>query len=150
MNKQYLIYLDVCCLNRPFDDWKQDRNCLEGEAIIEIFKKFSLSNYQLINSEAIEAELKRMTNLDKLKEIKKLLKIAKFKVRLNQEIDERSQEIKKLGFGIYDSFHIACAEYAKVDILLTTDDRFLKKAVRYSKVLKIREENPVSWLMNDF
>ncbi len=29
----YKIYLDVCCLNRPFDDWTQERIRLEGEAI---------------------------------------------------------------------------------------------------------------------
>ncbi|BAY02118.1 hypothetical protein ACOWPH_21415 [Anabaena sp. PCC 7938] len=36
MNKQYRIYLDVCCLNRPFDDQTQWRTRLETEAILEI------------------------------------------------------------------------------------------------------------------
>ncbi|HPZ08922.1 MAG TPA: hypothetical protein PL110_12455 [Candidatus Eremiobacteraeota bacterium] len=30
------IYLDTCCLNRPFDDQTQDRNRLEAEAIMII------------------------------------------------------------------------------------------------------------------
>ena len=30
------IYLDACCLNRPFDDQSQDRVRLEAEAILLI------------------------------------------------------------------------------------------------------------------
>ena len=30
------IYLDTCCLNRPFDDQTQDRIRLEAEAVILI------------------------------------------------------------------------------------------------------------------
>ena len=32
------IYLDVCCINRPFDDQNQDRIHLEAEAVISILK----------------------------------------------------------------------------------------------------------------
>jgi hypothetical protein len=33
------IYLDVCCLNRPFDDQRQDRIRLEAEAIERILDR---------------------------------------------------------------------------------------------------------------
>lgn len=36
MNQKYLSYLDVCCLNRPFDDQTQLRIKLETQAILEI------------------------------------------------------------------------------------------------------------------
>ncbi|MGK7919936.1 MAG: hypothetical protein AB4080_08000 [Trichodesmium sp.] len=36
MTKSYLIYLDVCCLNRPFDNQTQPRIKLETQAILEI------------------------------------------------------------------------------------------------------------------
>ncbi|OLT59416.1 PIN domain-containing protein [Moorena bouillonii] len=150
MAESYLIYLDVCCLNRPFDDWRQDRIRLEGQTILDIFKRFSSEEWKLVSSEAIEAELNRMVNLDKLDRIRKLLQVAENKRILTEEIDKRSQEIEKLGFGLYDSFHIACAETAKVDVLLTTDDRLLKKAIKYSHLLKVKLDNPVTWLMNTF
>ncbi|PMB51602.1 hypothetical protein CEN39_14370 [Fischerella thermalis CCMEE 5201] len=150
MAESYLIYLDVCCLNRPFDDWRQDRIRLEGQIILDIFKRFYSGEWKLVSSEAIEAELKRMVNLDKLDRIRELLQVAENKIILTEEIDKRSQEIEKLGFGLYDSFHIACAESAKLDVLLTTDDRFLKKAIKYSHLLKIKLDNPVTWLMNTF
>jgi predicted nucleic acid-binding protein len=150
MAKSYLIYLDVCCLNRPFDDWRQDRIRLEGQTILDIFKRFYSGEWKLVSSEAIEAELKRMVNLEKLDRIRELLQVAENKIILTEEIDKRSQEIEKLGFGLYDSFHIACAETAKIDVLLTTDDRLLKKAIKYSHLLKIKLDNPVTWLMNTF
>jgi hypothetical protein len=46
MAKSYLIYLDVCCLNRPFDDWTQERIRLEGQTILDIFKRFYLRKIQ--------------------------------------------------------------------------------------------------------
>jgi hypothetical protein len=33
---EFLIYLDVCCLNRPFDDQTQERIRLEAEAVLHI------------------------------------------------------------------------------------------------------------------
>ncbi|AFZ54698.1 MULTISPECIES: PIN domain-containing protein [Cyanobacterium] len=143
------IYLDVCCLNRPFDDWSYERNRLEGESVTSILQLFNSEQYKLVSSEVVEVELRKMKNLDKLKQIKNLLKKADHTIILNQEIDARSQELEKLGFGLYDSFHIASAEYAMVDVLLTTDDRLLKKALKYQDLLKVKLDNPVIWLMNN-
>lgn len=146
----HLNYLDVCCLNRPFDDWSYDRNRLEGEAVIKIFKQVKSGKYKLVSSEAIQAELIKMTNFNKLKSIKKLLKLVDYEIILNEEIDKRFQELEKLGFSLYDSFHVACAECAKIDILLTTDDRLLKKGIKHRNILQIQLKNPVTWLMNSF
>ncbi|REJ60649.1 MAG: hypothetical protein DWQ56_05520 [Microcystis aeruginosa DA14] len=49
-----------------------------------------------------------------------------------------------LGFDLYDSFHIACAEYARIDVLLTTDDRLLRKAIKYSKLLQVIKRESMS------
>jgi predicted nucleic acid-binding protein len=146
----YKIYLDVCCLNRPFDDWTQERIRLEGEAILSIMECIRVRKWQLVTSEAIEVELEKMRNLDKLENILKLLEFATIAINIDEEIDLRSQQLENLGFGLYDSFHIACAEVAQVNILLSTDDRLLKKALRHQGVLKIALDNPVIWLMNIF
>jgi hypothetical protein len=37
-------------------------------------------------------------------------------------------------------------EKAQVDVLLTTDDKFLKKGIQNSDTLTVRIMNPVSWL----
>ncbi len=132
MSSQYKIYLDVCCLNRPFDSWQQDRVRLEAEAVLAILERIRDKHWQLISSEVIEAELKRLPNPDKLANILNLLALVSDRVVLNDAIDQRSQRLEELGFGLYDAFHIACAEQSKVDVLLTTDDRLLKLAMRYN------------------
>ncbi len=153
MDKQevnYKIYLDVCCLNRPFDDWTQERIRLEGEAILSIMERIRARQWRLITSEPITVELEKMRNLDKLENILKLLEFAVITINIDEEVDVRSQQLENLGFGLYDSFHIACAEVAQADILLSTDDRLLKNSVRHQGLLKISVDNPVSWLMNTY
>jgi len=41
--------------------------------------------------------------------------------------------------------HLACAEQAQVDVLLTTDDRFLRRVQRGLGNSAIKVENPVNW-----
>jgi hypothetical protein len=41
--------------------------------------------------------------------------------------------------------HLACAEQAQVDGLLTTDDRFIRRVHRGLGDSAIRVENPVNW-----
>ena len=48
------IYLDVCCLNRPFDDQTQGRIHLEAESILTILSLCEMRNWRLLNSEIIE------------------------------------------------------------------------------------------------
>ena len=48
---------------------------------------------------------------------------------------------------LYDALHLACAEQATVDIFLTTDDRVLRIATRYTAQLKVRVANPLDWLL---
>ncbi|MEB3279441.1 MAG: hypothetical protein VKK42_11035 [Lyngbya sp.] len=88
------IYLDVCCLNRPFDDWTQERIRLEGEAILNIIGRIPSRGWQLIVSEAIAAELEKMTNLEKLESIRDLLQTASVFVTLDEGVDKRSQELE--------------------------------------------------------
>jgi predicted nucleic acid-binding protein len=42
----------------------------------------------------------------------------------------RGRSLHDLGYGLFDALHLACAKEAAVDALLTTDDRFLRKALR--------------------
>jgi len=51
--KKYKIYLDVCCLNRPFDDQSQDRIKLEAEAIIMILFRIEREEWIFTGSEVI-------------------------------------------------------------------------------------------------
>ncbi|CDM92376.1 MULTISPECIES: type II toxin-antitoxin system VapC family toxin [Limnospira] len=144
------IYLDVCCLNRPFDDWSQERIRIEGEAVLNILHRINAQGWQLIMSETIAAELEKMSDLEKLENIREILNLATTVVEIDDAINIRSQELELLGFGLYDAFHVASAERIKADVLLTTDDRLLKKASNNQDGLRVKVSNPVNWLMTIF
>jgi len=62
-------------------------------------------------------------------------------------VEERSRQLEDLGFALFDSFHVACAEAAGADIFLSTDDRLLKTARRCGDQLNVTIGNPVVWLI---
>jgi hypothetical protein len=51
------VYLDVCCLNRPFDDQTQDRIRLEAEAVTLILGHFEAKEWDWIGSDAVNLEI---------------------------------------------------------------------------------------------
>ena len=51
------IYLDACCLNRPFDDQRQPRIRLEAEAISLILQNFHQRKWEWIGSDILVYEL---------------------------------------------------------------------------------------------
>ena len=52
---------------------------------------------------------------------------------------------ERLGLRPFDSLHLACAEFAQADVLLTTDKKFIRQAEQLN--LKTRVVNPLVWLM---
>jgi hypothetical protein len=50
------IYLDVCCLNRPFDDQRQERIRLEAEAVPLILGRCEAGAWQWVSSAVVEEE----------------------------------------------------------------------------------------------
>lgn len=68
--------------------------------------------------------------------------------RLDDRALARAEELEAMGLLGMDAFHLALAERAGVDVFLTTDDRFLRRAVRVQKRVRVRVENPLEWLHN--
>jgi hypothetical protein len=58
------VYLDACCLNRPFDDQSQPRVRLEAEAISIILEKLHQNEWEWIGSEILLYELGQNPDLD--------------------------------------------------------------------------------------
>jgi predicted nucleic acid-binding protein len=143
------IYLDVCCLNRPFDDHQQDRVRLESEAVLTILTRCQAKTYTLLNSEVIDVGISKIPDNDRQEKVRLLSSISQNYLVVNEKIERRASEIQELSFRPYDALHIACAEMARADAFLTTDDRLLHKAANRKHFLKVRLENPVKWLMED-
>lgn len=139
------IYMDVCCLNRPFDDLSQERIYLEAEAVLHIISRCDAGEWILQSSNAIDFELSKLSDEDKYDGIMGLLSSSIEYIMMNKETIYRAHKFQAEGVKVLDSYHLALAEKVRADILLTTDDRFIRKAERTDA--KVRVENPVKWFM---
>ena len=53
------LYLDVCCLNRPFDGQSQNRVRLEAEAVLSILEMAEAGELEIIGSDIIDDDMLR-------------------------------------------------------------------------------------------
>ncbi len=139
------IYMDACCLNRPVDDQTQDKIRIESDAILAILSKCISGKWQLLSSQILDIELKNIPDDWKRNKVYDLYKVATEKVALNDNITSRSLVIQKYGIKLFDSLHVASAEYSRADIFLTTDKSLLN-ATRLLQ-LKVIAANPLNWFM---
>ena len=139
------IYLDLCCLNRPFDDQHQARVRLESEAVLGIVQLARLGELILIGSEVLDLESSQNPDTDRRRKVEAFLSTATSKVTVGAGERQRGRDLESLGLQAFDALHIACAESAGAEVLLTTDDRFRKKAARLQNKLALRVENPAKW-----
>jgi predicted nucleic acid-binding protein len=141
------IYLDVCCLNRPFDDQRQDRIRLEAEAVLLILRRCEAGVWQWLSSAVVEEEVNNTPSSERRARVRQMLSGAHGTIALTDSAITRAQALKAMGFRTYDALHLACAEQATVDIFLTTDDRVLRIATRHTAQLQVRVANPLAWLL---
>lgn len=140
------IYLDACCLNRPFDDQTQDRIRLESEAVLLILSRLQTGGWQWASSQILVFEIDQTPDAQRRYRVKNLVSYAATTIRIGESEVERALQWEALGFDAYDTLHLACAESARADIFLTTDDQLLRLAGRHSRELRLRVENPLTWL----
>ena len=68
-----LVYLEVCCLNRPFDDQTQERIHLESEAIVLILARCQSREWQLLGSEAVDFEIAQSPDEERKQKVEFLI-----------------------------------------------------------------------------
>jgi predicted nucleic acid-binding protein len=116
--------MDVCCINRPFDDLSQDRIQFESDSVLAILSRCESGEWTLVSSEVIDLELARLKNHERLNKIRTLCSISKERLVLNEVATERAKELQRYGIKVTDSLHLAVAEAYEIDVFLTTDDDF--------------------------
>jgi len=142
--------MDVCCLNRPFDDLSQDRVYLEAEAILSILSRCEQGVWTLLGNGVIEYELSNTTDENRLGQVMELYAAVNERITLTEQTIHRAAFFQQNGVKEFDSFHLALAESNGADVFLTTDDRLLRASKRLD--VQVKTANPLSWLtevMND-
>lgn len=139
------VYLDACCLNRLTDDQGQSRIRQEANAVELILRRVQQGEIRWLSSEALKDEIGRSPNLERRLENAALLSLAAETVGIDDAIVGLATELEGAGYGAYDALHLACAEAALADVLLTTDDGFIRKASRGDGKPLVAVRNPLSW-----
>jgi len=141
------IYLDVCCLNRPYDDQAQDRIHLESEAVVSILRHIEQGEWIWVSSGIVNYEVSRTADQERLQRLRSMTRYASEFVPVDPNVRDRATEIQEsLGIKSYDALHIACAEEAGADVFLSTDDKLIRAAKRQQASIKVEIENPLAWL----
>lgn len=121
------VYLDNCCLNRPFDDQEQMRIRIESEAKLYIQDGIRAGTIELAWSYVVDYE----NSVNPFEERKQT--IAQWKLRACTDTSETPETLAQatalhaLGLKPKDALHIACAVTAGCDYFVTTDDGILRR-----------------------
>jgi len=133
-------------LNRPFDDQTQARIHLEAEAVLMILAQCDTGHWKWIGSEVLDLEINRTPDPERRRRMRLLASHAHSSIVIGQPEVERAKQFEAWGISAFDALHLACAESGKADVFLTTDDKLLRRSTAHTKQLRIRVENPLTWL----
>ena len=139
------VYLDACCVNRPFDDQSQGRVRLEAEAVLLTVSLFGQPDWIWIGSSVLRFELAKNPDPDRRAQAETFARGVQVWVALGAVETGRATELEALGFATFDALHLASAESGRADLFLTTDDALLRVARRHPSALRVRIMNPLSW-----
>ena len=135
------IYLDNCCLNRPFDEPLTPAVRLEKEAKIYIQRQILAGKIELAWSFVLDLECDDNPHEDRKRAIVPWKNRAIVFIHPGEEVHRLGFTIKEGGIKIMDALHIACAIKARCRCFLTTDKDVVKK-----KVEGIVLMNPVDYV----
>ena len=96
------IYFDLCALNRPFDDQRQQRVRLEAEAVLIVLEQVQIGMHELRGSAVLAFENGKNPQAERRRGVENLLSMAADPVTLTHAVLQRARQLEELGFGAYD------------------------------------------------
>jgi hypothetical protein len=138
-----LLYLDLNCFNRPFDDQNQARIAQETAAVFAILQRVTHGVDHLGWSDMLMFENARHPLVDRRVEIARWAQRAVMHLTVTPTIAARAHTLVTTGLRALDAAHLACAEAATCDRVLTCDDQMLHTARCVS--VKVPVYNPVTY-----
>ena len=137
------VYFDVCALDRPLDDQSQARIRLETEAIEHLLRAVASGQLEWISSEIVLFEVMQCPDHDRRTVLQMICRAATARATLSGHSTARARHLRSQGLRDMDALHLAVAESAAVEVLLTTDDGFIRAARNLRPPSSVRVENPV-------
>jgi predicted nucleic acid-binding protein len=129
------IYMDNCCLNRPFDGQSQVRIRLETEAKLRIQERIVAGEIELAWSYILDYENAASPFDERRAAVSAWRRRSVVDVSETPALVEEAKSLALLGLRSKDALHVACAIEAGCDFFLTTDDILLKKLADYNRIV---------------
>lgn len=139
------VYLDACCVNRPFDDQRQGRIRLEAEAVLLTASLFARPDWIWVGSDVLRFELAKNPDPDRRAQAEAFVRRVEEWVTVGEPELTRGRQLEAVGFNAFDALHLACAETGRADLFLTTDDDLIRVAGRRATAIHVRVANPLRW-----
>lgn len=132
-----VLYLDMCCLKRPFDDQAQPRIRIETEAVLGLLAE-DASRVTFVRSVAHDLENDQNPLAWRAGRVGAWLAERPLVDHEAEALRIRTAQLMASGLRGFDALHLACAEAADVDAFVTCDDRLLAAANRLGPAVKVR------------
>jgi PIN domain len=139
------VYLDLCCLKRPFDLQEQPVIRLQAEAVLSILALPS-GTVEVSQSQALVLENSLNPNQARREAVALWLSEAVAIAPDEADLSVRVNELMAKGFKSFDAFHLASAELSGIEVFLTVDLQLLRLAARLSSELHVAVTDPVYFI----
>ncbi|GHT44126.1 hypothetical protein FACS189454_00730 [Planctomycetales bacterium] len=136
-----LIYLALCCYNRPFDPQSSLTVLFETDAKLRIQELIKLREVNLVWSFMLDYENEDNPNEDNRDKIAEWEDLAQIDCDYSEPVVKKTQELMTLGLKSKDAAHVACTIMSGVDYFITTDKGGLNKPITDITVI-----NPIDFI----
>lgn len=140
------VYLDICCLKRPFDDQSQARIALETAAVLSVLRAIELGVHTGVRSPSHDFE--NAANPD----ARRAQAVADWLVQCGPAaggaagVETRFRALRAMGLGQLDAYHVSWAVELGADVFLTTDDRLIARSAPIAAAHGLRVTDPVTFV----
>lgn len=131
------VYLDNCCLNRPFDTQVHARVRLETEAKLRIQERIVSGEIELAWSYMLDFENSANPFEERRAAVGSWRQHSVVDIAETPGLLENAKELFALGIRSKDALHVACAVESGCEFFITTDDILLKKLSRYTRIVAV-------------
>jgi len=120
------VYIDICVLNRPFDDQGRLIVALQTQAKFAIQEAIRRRSIELAWSFMLDYENSANPLEERRVFVESWRDYAVVDLDLSPEVRDWAKELAELGLHSKDAFHVASARKASCKFFVTTDRRILK------------------------
>jgi len=114
-----------------------------SRGVLNILQAIEDDRAELVDSDFLDLELAQGPDPERVRRIRTILDLAVQKIPLSDAVARRAAALSSFQLRGLDALHVASAEAGNADLLITTDDRMIRRAGRVTPALRVKVVNPV-------